>query len=399
MSKLLVFRYLNFRRLLVLVLILSLVSTLFLVTASSFLGFYKSFNSYLGEGTDVVAVYDRQSKTPFTGSIPAYLSEQVSQVKGVLVSSPETITPCIVADRAVFVRGVLPKMFFQLNPADFIEGSILSESDLNSVVVGKNVADLLGLHFGDLVTVFSTLADRYLTLKVSGVFVSKSSMDDEALVLLNVGQQLRFGDYNHVTLIRAKTLPDLVDAAGIYLELAKNAQNQTSKPVANSSRSGQHVDYQSIISWVPINFKIDQLSVTGSQNLMKSYLDRYGLTQQALQILAAVVFMLCSLTVIAATQTLLRQHREEVETLRYVGASKRVIRADVLLKLLPVSLLACCLGAVLAFALLGLLEGYGFLRVLGHSLSLSFDPLVFVLNFVLVSGLVSLGVLRSGFNE
>ena len=77
MSKLLGFSYLRFRHLVVLVLILAVVSCLFLVTSLSFIGVYRSFNAYLGEEADVIAVYDKQSRTPFTGSIPAYLADAV----------------------------------------------------------------------------------------------------------------------------------------------------------------------------------------------------------------------------------------------------------------------------------------------------------------------------------
>jgi ABC-type lipoprotein release transport system permease subunit len=381
---------------LVLVLILSLVSTLFLMTATSFLGFYKSFNAYLGEGVDVVAVYDRQSRTPFTGSIPAYLSESLSQIEGVLVSSPETITPCIINNQSVFVRGVLPEIFFQINPAEFFDGKILNQSDFGSALVGKRFADRLNLRVGDEVLVFSTLADRYLQLKIGGVYVSGSSMDDEVLVLLNVGQWLRFADYNHVTLIRAKTNPDIVSTAGVYQELVKFVHPQTTRDT-NSNSSSQHMNYQNIISWAPIAFNVGQLSVTGTQNLMKSYLDRYGVTKEALAILSTLVFLLCSLTVVVATQTLIRQHKNTVETLRFVGASKTLLKLDVLLKLLPVSLIACGLGTLLVYVLLGWFNNYGLLRVLSHGLSLSFDPLILVMNFGLVFLLVSMSVLRSEF--
>ncbi len=397
MSKLFSFRYLRLRHLIVLVLILSLVSTLFLMTALSFLGFYKSFNAYLGEESDIVAVYGSQSRTPFTGSIPAYLSESLSQVKGVLVNSPETITPCIVNNQSVFVRGVLPEMFFQLNPAQIIDGAALTPTDFDSALIGKNLAGRLDLRVGDEFLVFSSLADKYLQLKVGGVFQSGSSMDDEILVLLNVGQWLRFADYNHVTLIRVKTNPDVVTAAGVYQALAESAQPQTTQSASSNSTSSQYMNYQNIISWVPITFNIGQLSVSGTQNLMKSYLDRYGVTREALSILSTLVFLLCSLTIVAATQTLIRQHKEEVETLRYVGVSKRLLKLDVLLKLLPVSLLACSFGALLTYILLGWLNSAGFLRVLAHGLTLSFDPLLLVLNFVLVWLLVSFAVLRCGF--
>ena len=47
----------------------------FLVNGPNLLGFYKGFTAYLGEGEDIVAVYDRKSRTPFTGLVPAYLAE------------------------------------------------------------------------------------------------------------------------------------------------------------------------------------------------------------------------------------------------------------------------------------------------------------------------------------
>ncbi len=397
MSKLNGFGYLRFRRLIVLVLILCLVSTLFLVTALSFLGFYKSFNAYLGEGDEVVTVYDKQSRTPFTGSIPAFLAEQVSGVNGVYVCSPETLTPCIVNNQSLFVRGILPTAFFQLTPCTLVEGETLAENDLGSVLLGKNLADRLNVKVGDELLVFSTLADRFLELRVAGVFVSHSSMDDEALVQLNVGQWLRFADYNHVTLIRAKINSDVASSEGIYQELAKKAQAQTGSPSASNGNSsgGQTGNIQSIISWLPVNFSLDSLGVKGTQNAMKSYLDRYGVTKEALSVLSVLVFLLCGLTVVAASQTLIRQHSEEIQTLRYVGASRRVLKIDVLFKLLPLSLLACSLGLVLTFFALTWLGSNGYLMVLSHQLIISLDPAVIVLNYVLIAALVAVSVLRS----
>jgi hypothetical protein len=114
MSKLLGFGYLRFRNLVVLVLILSLISTLFLITSFSFLGFYRSFNSYLGEDADIVAVYSPQSRTPFTASIPAYLSDPLSEVEGVLTVSPETIIPCIINNQSVFSTRCFARSIFQV---------------------------------------------------------------------------------------------------------------------------------------------------------------------------------------------------------------------------------------------------------------------------------------------
>lgn len=395
MSRLLAFGYLRLRHLTVLLLILALASTLFLVTALSFLGFYESFTSCLGEDADTIAVYDRQSRTPFTGSIPAYLTQQISQVKGVSACSPETITPCIINNQSVFTRGILPEAFFLLNPARIVYGENLEAPDFTSALVGENAANRLNLQVGDCFVVFSCLADKFLELQVCGVFTSDSCMDDEVLVQLNVGQILRFNDYNHVTVIRAKIDPAIASAEGVYAALVNTAQPSTAKPASNGS--SQIFNYQNMLSWAPVAFKVESLSVSGSQTVMKSYLDRYGVTKDALSVMSTIVFMLCSLTIIVAAQTLIRQHHGEIETLRYVGASNRLLKYDFLLKLLPVSLLACSLGSIFAYVLLGWLNGYGLLRVLGHGLTLRFDPLFLVLNFALIWLLVVFAVLRCRF--
>jgi ABC-type lipoprotein release transport system permease subunit len=396
MSKLLGFSYFRLRHLVVLVLILALVSGLFLVTSLSFLGVYRSFNAYLGEEEDVIAVYDKQSRTPFTGSIPAYLADKVCSVKGVLASSPETLSPCVVSGQSFFVRGVLPDAFLQLNNISLVEGKVLNHTDFRSVTLGKNLADRLKLAVGDKVLVLAVLVDRYFELEVAGVFVSGSSMDDEALVPLNVGQWLRFADYNHVTLIRVKINPSLVSSEGVYQELAKYAQASTVP--ASSNSSSQASSYQSLLPFGSVNFVLENLGVKNTQSVMTNYLDRYGVTKEALVVLSVLVFLFSSLTVTAASQTLVRQHKETFETLWSVGASKRALKLDVLLKLLPLSLIACSLGTAISMAALFWFEGYSSLTVLSHGLFFSFDPLVLVLNFVLVTALVGLSVLRADFD-
>lgn len=397
MSKLLGFSYLRFRHLVVLVLILAVVSCLFLVTSLSFIGVYQSFNAYLGEEADVIAVYDKQSRTPFTGSIPAYLADAVCSVEGVLASSPETLSPCVVNEQSIFVRGVLPDVFLQLNNVSLVDGEILNYTNFGSVMLGKNLVDRLKLVVGDRVLVYAVLVDRYFELEVAGVFVSGSSMDDEALVPLNVGQWLRFADYNHVTLIRVKIDPEVLNSEGIYSELAKYAQESNTLSVPSNS-SSQASSYQSLLPFGSEKFVLDTLGVKRTQSVMTNYLNRYGVTKEALVVLSVLVFLFSSLTVTAASQTLVRQHKETFETLRFVGASKRVLKLDILLKLLPLTLIACFLGTAISVAALFWFEGFSSLTVLSHGLVFSFDPLVLVLNFVLVTALVGVSVLSADFD-
>lgn len=391
MSKLFHFRYLRRRNLLVLALILALASTLFSVTALSFLGFYNSFNAYLGQDTDIVAVYDVQSRTPFTGFVPAYFAEQLSGVDGVLACSPEVITPCIIRNQTVFVRGALPDAFLEVNSVAMLEGGFLESDNVDSIVLGHKVAERLNLKVNDSVLVFATLADRYLELRVAGIYSSHSSIDDEALVQLNVGQWLRFSDYNRVTLIRAKINPELTNAAAIYGALAKNASAAT--PPSSSSPAHQQSP-QALLPWSSFNFPAAKLGVTSTDNLMKSFLDRYGITKEAIMVLSVMVFFFSSVTIIVACQTFMQQHQGDLDTLCSLGVRRRLLRFDVICKVLPLSLAASVLGTALAGVILFLLSGVGFLRVLSHGVIFSFDPVVVLLNFVLVSALAVLSVAR-----
>ncbi len=390
MSKLLGFNYLHFRSLFVLTLILVLASTLFSLTALSFLGFYNSFNAYLGEESNVVAIYDVQSSTPFTGIIPAYLTSQVSTINGVLACSPEVITPCIVNNQSLFIRGIVPEEFYKLNPITMIEGKILNQSNINSIILGKNLADRLNVKVNDEILVLAALADRYLELQVTGIYLSHSSMDDEALVLLNVGQWLRATDYNHVTMIRVQINPAIVGSNEIYQDLARNASS--AQATTSPSTTNQATNYQDMIPWININFPASHIGVEGTQNLMQSYLDRYGITEQALIVLSVMVFLFSSLTVAIASKTLMQQHREDIITLRSLGASRKTLKFDILCKLLPLSLVASGLGILITALILTVLQGYDYLQVLTHKVIFSFDPVIVVLNFVLVLTLVTISI-------
>lgn len=219
------FKYLQGRRVISLVLVLTLSSTLFSVTAFTLQGFYNSFNGYLGVGEDIVAIYDRGSNTPFTGLVPKYLAEKISIIDGVYISSPEILVPCITEDISIFLRGILPDVFFELNRLTLVEGDMLEQSDVNSVMLGINLAERLGLNLGDGILLHGVLKSKYVELKIKGIYVTDSGLDDEALTLLHLGQWLsRTDDYNYVTLIRVKTDGSSETLNKIFEKIAEEAQ-------------------------------------------------------------------------------------------------------------------------------------------------------------------------------
>lgn len=387
------FSYIRRQRILTLALTITLSSMLFSMTAFSLLGFQKGFAAYLGEGEDIVAIYNIKSGTPFTGLVPIYLAERISLMNGVLASSPEVIVPCVIKDEALFLRGVLPEEFTRLNPLTILEGDMLNLGDINSIIVGRNVAEKLGLKPNNRVLALGVLSDRQLELQVKGIFLSHSAMDDEVLAPLYVGQWLRGADYGQVTLIRFKIDRSLINPDAIFEEVAKEASEPI--PDQNQESGAPKPPEESIIPRVIMRFSIEDIGVEEVRKFMRSYMERYGFTREALLILSAVIFLFSSVSIAAAAKTIIIQHKDEINILRSIGASKKLLKADLLIKILPWSIFSSLIGFALAIAALTIIQECGCLKVLSHSASFQVDPLVLILNIILVFLLISAIILRS----
>lgn len=381
------YKYVEGRRVMVFVVILVLSSMLFSMMAFSLLGFYRVFGGYLGGGNDIVVVYDRNSNTPFTGLIPIYLVENISSIKGVMAVSPEVIVPCVLKNESVFLRGIVPKDFVKLNQLVMVEGSMIRLDDLDSIIVGKNLAERLDLKPGERVLVLSVFVNQYLELYVKGVFVSRSVMDDEILAPLYVGQWLRGTDYNYVTLMRVKVNSSMVDASVIFEAIGAKSSSVGSSGVSQL--------FGGLLSWSRPSFKIENIGVNEGQKFMESYLSRYGVTKESLIVLSVIVFLLCGVTIVVAFKTILVQHKGVVGILRSIGVSRKFLRVDLLFRLLFWSLFASSIGIVLSLIVLSVMQAYGFLRVLSHTVLIYPDPLIIILNFVLVFVIILLVILRS----
>ncbi len=395
------FKYLRRQRVLALALVIALSSSLFSLTALGLLSLYRGLTAYLGEGEGVVVIYDKKSSAPFTGLVPACLAEEVSALEGVLACSPEVMAPCVVKGEAVFVRGVVPESIVKLSELTMIEGEVLGPRDLDCAIAGWRAAERLGLRVGDEVLVLGVLADRYARLRVKGVFASNSLLDDEVLVPLHVGQWLRGAGYGYVTLIRLKVDRNAITPSEVLEEIEEIARraSEEGRPSAPSQQPQRPQQPPAITPRIATRFKVEDLGVEEVYDFVRSYVERYGFTRESLLVLSVVVFLFSSASVAVASRTLLAQHRDELEVLRSLGASKRLLKADLLLKLLPWSLLASCSGLASAVALLAALEAKGYLRALLHSVALQVDPLVAVLCLALASALVALALSRADLDR
>jgi len=383
------FEYLRRRRILTLAVILTLASMLFSITAISLLSFYRGFNAYLGEGEDVVAVYNRKSRTPFTGLVPMYLASKIASIDGVLTSSPEALAPCILRGESIFVRGVLPDEFCKINPLTIVAGEMLDKNDLNLATVGNRLAERLRLNVGERLLLLDVQKDRYLELTIKGIYESKSAIDDECLVPIYVGQWLRGTDYNHVTIIRAKIDKEKIGPDEIFDEIADEAS------VPSPSEGGDGGWQNVVLPPERTSFDVDDVSVKEAQIFMEEYLEKYGVTRDALLILSVLVFFFASASVADATRTIMIQHMYEIEVLSSIGASRRTIRIDLFLKMLGWSLVSSTVGIILATATLALIQLKGYPQILSHKVFFQLDPQVVAINIFLVFILVALSMLRT----
>ena len=372
------FKYLHKRRLLILVLTLTMASALFSVTAFSFLGFYQTFNSYLGEEADIIAVYDRRSSTPFTGLVPMHLATRIQSIKGVLATSPEVITPTTIKDASVFLRGVVPEDFTQLTKLTTLQGNPLKLEDANLAIAGCRIAEKLHLNVGDRILVFSALAERYLELEIKGVFESRSPIDDEILAPIYVGQWLRATSYGYATVIRVK-----VDRSKLNSEMLWRMIAEEAKPHKPETDKKEPTRPEGIISIPKVGFRSEDIGVKEVQEFMVSYLNRYGLTLHTLLVLSIIVFTLASASTFTASKTLINQHQPEMEVLRTVGMPRKALKIDLIAKILPYSLTASLAGTAIAVATLLAIDRISSLQALSHTISFELNPTIIVVNIAL----------------
>lgn len=387
--KLTSFKYLRRQPLITLALILTASSTLFSLTAFSLTGFHRGFIAYLGEEENVIVIYDKKSSTPFTGLVPTYLADIVSPLNGVLEVSPETIAPCIIRSQAVFLRGIIPKKFVNLNRLTILEGEMLSLKDFNSVIVGEKVARKLNLKPQEKILVFGVLTNHYLELKVKGIFTSNSALDDELLTPLYVGQWLRGTSYSQVTLIRIKINSNLISP---YVILQKIAEASEESP---SSGEPLEPPQTTITPRTIIRFKMENLGVKEAQEFMKDYVNRYGANREAILIISTTTLLFSDMSIFVAAKTLILQHKREISILRSIGASRKLLKKDLLIKTLPLTLISSIAGVTLAAIALSLIQEHGYLQVLSHTIPFQLDLTILILNFTLPLLIVSVCILKA----
>jgi ABC-type lipoprotein release transport system permease subunit len=387
--KILSFNYLQKQRLITLTFILTLASTLFSITALSFFSFYKTINTYLAETENTVAIYDKKSTTPFTGLIPLQLSTRLKTIEGVLAISPEMIVPAIIKDRSAIIRGIIPEEFSKLNPLTVTKGETLQMNDTSHAIAGKRLADNLNIQLNDKILVQGVLTERYIELNIKGIFESNSPLDDEIFTPLYVGQWLRGTNYDHATIIRIKIDKSKITPNQLFQQIApQDEETQTdmeTKPAPS----------EKILPSTGTSIQLEKLGVKETSQLMKTYLDRYGMTPQTLLLLSIIVFFLANATIFTASWTFILQHKPEITILRSLGLSLKNLKLDLAIKMLPWSIAASTIGTLISILILQSIEKISPLQAFSHTIRFQPEPTLIATNFILVSTATVIALIQS----
>jgi len=352
------YRFLGKGRLIQLVIVLVLTTLMVSYVSNVTYGLRTALPSVVGASRNVYVIYDPRSKALFTGLIPLDLAEAVSRVKGVEAVSPEVLIPSLIdGERIAFVRGVSPKEFLKVTQGvKVIDGGWLGDGGVLEAVVGRSLAKELGVGVGEVITASSTISNEVLALKVVGIFRGPEPFNDEVITELRVGQALR-GTVRSASFIRVK-----VTNAEAIKELVRD--------LGLAGSSGAPEVLKGLPTWILKALTSGRIKVGSGTAVISDYSDAYGLTKSSVTALAIIVLSVGAAAVAMSSAAYASSIRQSIALLLALGASRKKVVKELMIKLTPVTLASSITGYLLAYPLSSLLR----LHILLHEVNTYADP-------------------------
>jgi ABC-type lipoprotein release transport system permease subunit len=348
-------------------------SAAFVATSSIFLSVDGTASKMLGESRGIVVVTQGASRTPLTGALPLSLAGEIGAVSGVQAVSPEVLAPSTIAGAPVMVRGVDPPQFLEVQEPTLMAGSFITVNDTTAVVVGKTLAREMRLGPGSEVTVIGGLRVAVAQLTVVGVISTGTTLDDEIVAPLWVGDWLRGLDYGLVSIFRVGVSPQAdpsTVAAQVQRALAETLGGAPSPsipppPSASSASLSAIEAYLPNLTTGPLSSSaLSKLDVQSSLDASSQFLNRsLGLSEDTVWLLSALVFLSMSVAIVCALQEAIFKSRTEFGVLRTLGMSSRRLSGVLVSAAMLVSLTASLLGILVGWLVLVLLLERGPIEV------------------------------------
>ena len=340
------------RSVLALAAILLITSAAFDVTSSILLSVNDTASGILGESSDTIVVTQGSSRAPFLGTLPLALAGDLGSVSGIKTISPEVFAPSTLSNRPVMVRGVDPERFMQIQSPVILEGSPIAPNDTTLAMVGVTLSRQLGIHPGSLITLVGGVQATIAQLTVKGVFSTGTTLDNEVVAPIWVGDWLRGVSYGTVTILRIQVGPGQ-DPSQVALAVQRLVQNSTA-----AAGGGQ----APVENYLPANLPISSfvgLHIQASPDAAAAFFNRaVGLSEANIWLVSALVFVSMSVAIVCALQEAVFRSRNELGVLRTVGMSSRSLSWNLIAAATSVSFVASAAGLLIGWTLLTLFADY-----------------------------------------
>lgn len=328
-----------------LLLILIASSAAFTVTFSLLFSIQGAGSNALGESNHLVIVSSGNSRTPVTSVIPLALIGKISQVSGIRNISPEVLAPSTLSNKPVMVLGVDPAIFYQIDNPKILYGNLLQRNGTTQVMIGSLLATELQITVGNKLVLVGALYPTIVDVTVIGIFHTGTTIDNEIVAPLWVGQWLRGLGYGMVSIFRLQ-----VRQGQSVSQITQELQNTI------KTAKSENNNLSTILPYLPYSYSstnFGNISLNISSNTSQEFLSRaFGLSQESILFLSALVFISLVVAIVFAYQELIFGSKVELGTLKVLGMSSRSLSKDLILTAMIFAVIAAVIGWALGFIML-----------------------------------------------
>ena len=186
-------------------------------------------NYFFPESNDTIILYDKKATTPITGYIEESFAYDLKNVSGILVTSPEIYSTGIIVgiDKPAILHGIT-KDYSLIHSIKILSGiNIFNNTgpNLDSVMVGAQLANLLNLKVNTTFQFNSALKEASRRFFIAGIFQTNSPADEE--IFSSMANVIGFSwvPTGFVTLIQVKFNPSIISKDIIIYLISDSVQN------------------------------------------------------------------------------------------------------------------------------------------------------------------------------
>lgn len=266
------------------------------------------------------------------------LQDKIAAVPGVAATSPQiNMQVFLKTDNSImslYLRGIKPQ---EETKVTNVEKYILSGSlnDLtkqsDGIIIGKELADSLGLSTGDELIVISPALTENIKFKITGIFKSGMYNYDLTLGFINFG--------------RAQELAGVANAAGA---IGVRLNDLFSAPIVKKEILRFLDASYSVRTWAELN---------------KNFFDALKLEKITMFIILSLIILVASFGIASTLIVRVSEKVKDIGILKSIGITKRGIRNIFTLQGLFIGVSGTALGVFLGVTLCLLLKKYQFVKL------------------------------------